>query len=101
MTHFTFVGDPHGQANNILADIQGYPAAMTVLLGDMCFDQPIDQVFDGVKHLTALHWIHGNHDTDRETWFHNLFESPWASRSLSPSDLHTAKSVESCSRRGT
>ncbi|WP_051938274.1 metallophosphoesterase family protein [Ghiorsea bivora] len=82
MTHFTFVGDPHGLIEHILTDIQQKPASATILLGDICIEQPIDQVFDEVKHLTALYWIHGNHDTDNDVWFNNLFKSPWASRNL-------------------
>jgi len=82
MTHFTFVGDPHGHAKHILADIVQSPSTATILLGDMCFEQPIDEVFSDVKHLTALHWVHGNHDTDTDTLFRNLFKSPWASRNL-------------------
>jgi len=89
MTHFTFVGDPHGRAKHILADIKQAPGAATILLGDMCFEQPIEQVFSDVKHLTTLHWIHGNHDTDTDIWFRNLFESPWASNNLHARTLQT------------
>jgi len=72
-----FVGDPHGRYQHIVTSIQARPPVATVLLGDMCFDHPIEQCFD-----TILHWIHGNHDTDKQHWFENVFHSPWSQQSI-------------------
>lgn len=77
-----FVGDPHGRYEHIIQAIEAEPPAACVLVGDQCYDEPIDQLFAPIDGKTALHWIHGNHDTDRPGWYANLFDSPWADRNL-------------------
>jgi len=77
-----FVGDPHGLYQHIVDDIHSHRPTACVLLGDQCYDEPIDQLFAGIDDKTAFHWIHGNHDTDRPGWYANLFDSPWSCRNL-------------------
>jgi len=52
------------------------------LLGDQCYDEPIDQLFASIDGITDFHWIHGNHDTDRPSWYDSLFGSQWANKTL-------------------
>ncbi|MDX8389475.1 MAG: metallophosphoesterase [Mariprofundaceae bacterium] len=77
MAHLLFVGDPHGLHHHIAEEIVAHPAEACVLLGDQCYEEPIDHLFADVAALSKLRWIHGNHDTDRPGWYQNLFDSPW------------------------
>jgi len=78
---FMFVGDPHGKYEHIMDSIQAKPPSAAVLLGDMCFEEPIEQCFNMLDQ-TKLHWIHGNHDTDKQLWFDNIFHSPWKVKNI-------------------
>jgi len=53
-----------------------------VLLGDQCYEDPIDELFANIGGSTDFHWIHGNHDTDRPAWYDNLFQSQWSDKTL-------------------
>jgi len=77
-----FVGDPHGRYHHIIDDVKANPSSMTILLGDQCYDSPIDIIFECIDSFTSLRWIHGNHDTDNKLWFDNLFDTPWVSRNI-------------------
>jgi len=39
-------------------------------------------IYAGIQSHTTLRWIYGNHDTDKQLWFDNLFKSPWVSSCL-------------------
>jgi len=79
-----FYGDPHGSYGGIRRILSEGAPGMVVFLGDMDLDEPFHEV---VKPLldagTDVRFIHGNHDTDREQWHDNLFESELADRNLS------------------
>jgi len=77
-----FVGDPHGRYKHIVEAIQLDAPKACVLLGDQCFEEPVDQLFASIQNNTSFHWIHGNHDTDRQSWYANLFESDWQDRNI-------------------
>jgi len=77
-----FVGDPHGLYEHIIEAIEKKKPSACVLVGDQCYDEPIDQLFASIDGKTAFHWIHGNHDTDNQLWFDNLFNSPWSAKNI-------------------
>jgi len=77
-----FVGDPHGRYQHIIDAVKEQQPASCILVGDQCYEEPVDQLFADIDGLTEFHWIHGNHDTDRPGWYANLFGSPWAYRNL-------------------
>jgi len=77
-----FVGDPHGRHAHIVQEIETKQPEACVLVGNQCYDEPIDQLFAPIDGKTAFHWIHGNHDTDQPSWYANLFDSPWAEQNL-------------------
>jgi len=77
-----FIGDPHGRYQHIIDAIHKQKPASCILVGDQCFDEPVDQLFTGIDDYTKLRWIHGNHDTDRPGWYAHLFASPWSDRNL-------------------
>jgi len=74
-----FVGDPHGRYEHIIASIKKSRPDEMIMLGDMCYDTPIDVLYKGLK---GIYWIHGNHDTDSLRWYESLFESTWFNQSL-------------------
>jgi len=77
-----FVGDPHGRYHHIIDAIDEQKPDSCILLGDQCYEEPIDQLFASIDGQTEFHWIHGNHDTDRPSWYKSLFGSVWRDRTL-------------------
>lgn len=70
-----FVGDPHGNYSPVPGVASARPAA-AVFLGDMDLERPFgDEVAPLVRAGVEVLYIHGNHDTDRENWHDNLFET--------------------------
>lgn len=57
------------------------PAAV-VLLGDVQAQQPLEAVLRPILDITEIWWIHGNHDTDSDADYDNLFGSTLADRNL-------------------
>jgi len=80
--YLMFVGDPHGRDQHILRSIHLNSPEAVVLLGDLCFEEPVHHIFKAVDEKSRLHWIHGNHDTVHQHWFDNIFHSPWSGRNL-------------------
>jgi len=77
-----FVGDPHGEHQHICQAIKQCKPVSTVLVGDMCYEQPIDHIFNACMQQHQLHWIHGNHDTDTQAWYDSIFMSAWAEQNM-------------------
>lgn len=73
-----FFGDLHGGFEHCLPIVEQYQPKAIVLLGDIEAPEPLHKVIDEVRQLTEVWWIHGNHDTDKEHFFDNLFDSKMA-----------------------
>lgn len=68
-------GDPHGDFSHIIrAALVERPLAV-ILLGDMDLTSNLDEVLKPLLGVTEILWIHGNHDTDTESTYDNLFQS--------------------------
>jgi Icc-related predicted phosphoesterase len=78
-----FAGDPHGNfAPIVRAALRVRPAGV-VLLGDYDLARPLDvEMSEVIDAGIAVHWIHGNHDTDRQDWFDRAFSSKLAGKNL-------------------
>ncbi len=75
-----FCGDPHGKFDAIVRAAVEHAASAVVLLGDL---QPIKPLCIELADIAEKVWfIHGNHDTDSERDFVNVFEDDLADRSL-------------------
>lgn len=73
-------GDPHGEFRHIVrAALELKPAAV-ILLGDLQPKRPLHEELGPILGVTWF--IHGNHDTDSEADFANVFDSTLASRNL-------------------
>jgi Icc-related predicted phosphoesterase len=77
-----FFGDPHGDFDPVIAAVERFRPEAIVLLGDLQARQPLQIELQSILPLTEVHWIHGNHDTDGDLDYRNLFESDLADRSL-------------------
>ena len=77
-----FCGDCHGQFDHVIEAVQAFLPAAIILLGDMEAPAPLDQILAPILESTEVWWIHGNHDTDRESSYDHLFGSALADRNL-------------------
>jgi hypothetical protein len=77
-----FCGDPHGRFEHIIEAVHAYRPAAIVLLGDVQAQEPLESALQAILDRTEVWWIPGNHDTDSDANYDNLFESALADRNL-------------------
>jgi len=77
-----FFGDPHGDLEPVIAAVERFRPEAIVLLGDIQARRPLHIELGLVLDKTEVWLIHGNHDTDTDTDFENLWESELADRNL-------------------
>jgi len=83
LPNILFAGDPHGDFRPIVRAALRLRPAGVVLLGDFDLARPLDVEMSEVLDAgIAVNWIHGNHDTDRQEWFDNAFNSRLAGKNL-------------------
>ena len=70
-----FCGDPHGRFTHIIRAVVAHRPKAVVLLGDQTVDRPLHVELAEILDLTQIYWIAGNHDSDNERHYDNLFES--------------------------
>ncbi|MDZ4298789.1 MAG: metallophosphoesterase [Moraxellaceae bacterium] len=75
-------GDPHGQFDHIIEAVESHQPVAIILLGDIQPKRPLDQELASILDKTQVWWIHGNHDTDSDADFDNLFNSGLSDRNL-------------------
>ena len=77
-----FFGDLHGDFKPVIRAVQRYRPEAIVLLGDLQARQPLHIELEPILDLTEVWFIHGNHDTDSESYHDNLWHSDLAHRNL-------------------
>lgn len=77
-----FFGDPHTRFGHVLDAVMRHRPAAIVLLGDIQARRPLDVELASILDLTEVWFIHGNHDTDNDLYYDNLFGSQLADRNL-------------------
>lgn len=77
-----FFGDPHGDFKPVIAAVERYRPQAIVLLGDIQARQPLHVELQSIRELTEIWFIHGNHDTDSDADYDNLWGSELADRNL-------------------
>lgn len=77
-----FCGDPHGNFAHIINSVLTYRPAGVILLGDLQAQHPLEVELDEILNKTEIYWIPGNHDTDSEQEYNNLFQSALADRNI-------------------
>jgi predicted phosphodiesterase len=71
-----FCGDPHGRFDHIIETTLNHKPDAIVLLGDLNAPQPLSQVLAEILEICPVYWIHGNHDTDRESDYDHIYNDP-------------------------
>jgi predicted phosphodiesterase len=82
MSSILFAGDPHGCFGQVIESVHRDGPAAVILLGDMEARNPLDQELAEILPLTEVWWVHGNHDTDEDRFYDNVFGSSLANRNL-------------------
>lgn len=82
MKRILFCGDPHGRLEHIIEAVHAHCPAAVVLLGDVQAREPLEVTLRPIVDRTEVWWIHGNHDTDSDVDYDNLFGSSLADRNL-------------------
>lgn len=77
-----FFGDPHGDFVPVIAAVERFQPEAIVLLGDIQARQPLHVELAPILDKTEVWFIHGNHDTDSDADYDNLWGSELAHRNL-------------------
>lgn len=77
-----FCGDPHGHYNHIIKPVKEYRPAAVILLGDQQAERSLEIELGEIISKTEIWFIPGNHDTDSESDYDNLFSSKLSDRNL-------------------
>lgn len=80
MSLVLYCGDPHGEFRRILSATRELNPMAVVLLGDLEPQRPLHEELKAIA--SKLWFIHGNHDTDSDQNFSNVWESQLADRNL-------------------
>lgn len=77
-----FCGDNHGIFDHIISAVLTYQPAAVILLGDLQSQKPLEVELASILDRTEVWFVHGNHDTDSDADYDNLFGSTLADRNL-------------------
>jgi len=75
-----YCGDPHGEFRHIIRAAEELRASAVVLLGDLEPQRPLHEELDSIA--SKVWFIHGNHDTDSDSNWSNVWESRLAERNI-------------------
>ena len=68
------LGDVHGDISHLPAVVALEQPAAVIFLGDIESPVPFDKFVAEISTMTEVWWIPGNHDTDSEANYVNLYE---------------------------
>ena len=77
-----FFGDPHGDFDPVIAAVERFHPEAIVLLGDIQAQRPLHVELRPILDLIEIWFIPGNHDTDSDADYDNLWGSELATRNL-------------------
>ncbi len=77
-----FFGDPHGDFAPVITAVDRFRPEAIVLLGDIQARQALHVELAPILDKTEVWFIHGNHDTDSDADYGNLWGSKLADRNL-------------------
>ena len=70
-----FCGDPHGCFDQINQAAREYQPDALVILGDMQAPAPLEVVLEEALQYAPVWWIPGNHDSESDEMYDNLWRS--------------------------
>jgi predicted phosphodiesterase len=76
------LGDPHGKFDYIITMVKTHKPDAIIFLGDLECPLPLDVLLRPILDLTEVWFIHGNHDSDKGAYWHNLHGNSLAERNL-------------------
>ena len=80
MSEILFCGDPHGEFRHIIRVARERRPHAVILLGDL---QPLRPLHEELEEIWDKVWfIHGNHDTDSDTYAERVFNEESGARNL-------------------
>lgn len=79
-TNILFCGDTHGRLQHVVEVALRLRPMAVVLLGDIESPRPLHEELATIRDL--VWWIQGNHDTDSQTSWENLYQSELAARCI-------------------
>lgn len=82
MSKIFFCGDTHGQFQHVIDAVKSHRPDAIILLGDVQAKRPIHEELQDILEMTEIWFIHGNHDTDSDEDYDNLFNSELKDRNL-------------------
>lgn len=68
-----FLGDVHAKFEHVFKAVERYRPDAIIFLGDIQAKQPFLTLLAPLLENTIVRYIHGNHDTDSERYYQNLF----------------------------
>lgn len=71
-------GDLHGDFRRLIAAVQEHRPLAVISVGDIEPRRRLEEELAAILPSTSFSWIHGNHDTDCEASYDNLFGSALA-----------------------
>lgn len=77
-----FLGDVHGRFDHVIRLVKLHQPEAVIFLGDLECSLPLDMILRPIPGLTEVWFIHGNHDSDRQAYWQNLYDSRLADHSL-------------------
>ena len=80
MSVVLYCGDPHGEFRHIIRAAEELKASAVVLLGDLEPKRPLHEELHSIA--SKVWFIHGNHDTDSDSNWSNVWEGELADRNI-------------------
>jgi Icc-related predicted phosphoesterase len=77
-----FCGDLHGKFEHLIDAVHQHRPDAVVLAGDIQARRPLEHELADVLQMSDVWWIPGNHDTDSDADYDNLYDSRLAERNL-------------------
>jgi len=80
MSVVLYCGDPHGEFRHVIRAAEELRPSALVLLGDLEPERPLHEELGSIA--SKVWFIHGNHDTDSDSNWSNVWESRLAERNI-------------------
>ena len=77
-----FFGDPHSDFDPVIHAVEKLNPEAIILLGDVQARRPLHIELASIRNVTDIWYIHGNHDTDVDADYDNLWGSELSDRNL-------------------